>query len=185
MLKRVACLFALAMFLTAGTAFGQSRPIEFGIDGGITYSMLQDMDGMEFDDELSFDIPFSTLRVGFFVSDNISVEPQVQFSFFDPGGDSDTQMQLGLLAAVLYHFQPDMMETQFFVRGGGAFFMYDFGGDVDDTLFGFGGGAGVKVPIADSFMFRAGGDVVYMLEGDITPAMINIIGSVGVSFFLQ
>lgn len=185
MLKRVACLFALALFLTAGTAFGQSRPIEFGIDAGLTYSMLQDMDGVEFDDELSFDVPFSTFRVGFFVSDNISIEPQVQFNFFDPGGDSDSQMQLGLLAAVLYHFQPDMTQTQFFVRAGGAFLMYDYGGDVDDTLFGFGGGLGVKVPVADNFMFRAGGDVVYMLEGDITPGMINIIGSLGLSFFLQ
>ncbi len=185
MIKRVACLFAVAMFLTAGTAFGQSRPIEFGIDAGIQYTMLQDFEGFEFDDELSFEVPFQTLRVGFFVSDNISIEPQVQFSFFDPGGDSDSEFQLGLLAAALYHFNPDMTQTQFFVRAGGAFLMYDFGSDFDDTVFGFGGGLGVKVPMSDSFMFRAGADVLYTLEGDITPAMINIIGSFGLSFFLQ
>jgi hypothetical protein len=130
MLKRVACLFALALFLTAGTAFGQSRPIEFGIDAGLTYSMLQDFEGFEFEDEMSFDVPISMVRVGFFVSDNISIEPAVQFNFFDPGGDEDSTMQLGFLAAALYHFNPDMTQTQFFVRAGGAFYMYDWGDEI-------------------------------------------------------
>jgi hypothetical protein len=180
---------ALALFFVSGRAFAQDRPIEIGMDAGVSYQINSDLNNLPQPNVLRLGIPVQSVRVGFFVSDAISIEPSVGFDFSDVE-DSGSLTLLALRGDVLYYFQSSGA-AEFFVKGGGVFFWQnvspDTGDSVSMTQFGLGGGAGVALPIVDQLKLRVGAGYVYMFEneGDGVPASSNIQGTIGLSFFTR
>jgi opacity protein-like surface antigen len=103
-------------------------------------------------------------------------------------------MELTFTADVLYHFQSSG-SSQFFVHAGGSLL---YSSETDSgpgeeaftgSQFGFGGGAGVKLPLADAVKFRIGLRYLYMLESESTdgisfPGAHNIMATFGLSAFI-
>jgi hypothetical protein len=146
--------------LTATGADAQrrtSRPIEFGVDGGIT---------------IGFDDPNTTvvsipqaIRVGFFMTDRVSLEPRLNFDSFSQGGGSlrTYAAELGAL------FHPGGYRT------GSRIYIRPFvgvegvgGSGPDDDDFYVGGGVGVKLPFWDRrFAARLEANLAHVFdEGD-------------------
>jgi hypothetical protein len=134
--------------------------------------------------DISFDLPFSFWRFGFFVNENISVEPSLGVSFVTIGDDGGGLTGINAGLDILYN-----MPSNVFVHGGGVLVLnrIDPGGNVDSetfSQFGFGGGVGYRVPlISESIMVRLGARGVYLLksEDDGLPASINVLGTFGLS----
>jgi hypothetical protein len=160
MMKRLAVLGCLTLALAASAASAQraARPVEFGIDGGITF-------GLDDPNLTLVSIPVQAFRVGFFMSDRVSIEPRINFSSISGGGASFQTYVLELGAL----FHPGGYRT------GRALYIRPFGGiagvntDAGDESDGYlGAGVGVRLPFADrrlatrleanlSHVFDAGG----------------------------
>lgn len=193
MFKRVTVLVALAMFALAGTSLAQN-PIEIGVDNGFVYSITSKLDDADVPDVTEISIPLMHWRFGFFLNENISVEPGLGFSYYkvgeEDGAGGYSWMDFMLTADVLYHFTTQGT-TEFFVHGGGALMLMSEGnGESESTSqFGFGGGAGVKIPLVEAVKIRLGARALYLLENDKEewpmPASLNIMGTVGISVMVQ
>jgi hypothetical protein len=172
--------FGLALFAAAAIGLpsqldAQSGSVEIGFDTGLSLTMVSDADNVT-----SIDVPQQSIRVGFFVSDQLSIEPAVGFSWLHTGGESATQ--LALAGRVLYHFSPDPTRPRFYLGGGAGFNLIDVG-DQQETQFGVGGGLGVKLPVADRMAIRLEGSFSRFFETDLLPAASVIGAVVGFSFF--
>jgi len=177
--------FGLALFAAAAIGLpsqldAQSGSVEIGFDTGLSLTMPSDTDFLDYDNVTSINVPQQSIRVGFFVSDQLSVEPAVGFSWLDAGGESLTQ--LALAGRVLYHFSPDPTRPRFYLGGGAGFTLIDVADD-QETQFGVGGGLGVKLPIADRMAIRLEGSFSRYFETDQLPATSVIGVVVGFSFF--
>jgi len=186
---RKALLPLLVVLFGASPAMAQN-PIELGVDGAFWYSITSELGDFEVPDVTIIWAPVQ-FRAGFFLNDNISIEPGLGVWWYKEGDDGAELMAGNLNADVLYHFSSSS-DTQFFVHGGGMLQMFRAGegGESESNMqFGFGGGAGVKVPIQDNLMFRFGARAVYLLENDKEEfpraASLNIIGTLGLSMMLQ
>ena len=96
--RHIAGLFIAALSLAPQLA-AQSRPIELGTDLGVSF----DFGGGSTLTTVS--IPTSTLRVGFWMSDRVSVEPNAGLTWLHLSGESLTTIDAAL--ALLYHFNAD------------------------------------------------------------------------------
>ena len=180
MLKRTLMLAALAGALFTSEADAQSGSVEIGFDTGLTLYIPSDTDFFDYENQTSIDVPQQSIRLGFFVSDQLSIEPAVGFSYQDFGDLSVTQ--LGLAGRLLYHFSADPTRPRFYVGGGAGFNLIDVE-DEQETQFGVGGGLGVKLPIADRMAIRVEGSFSRDFETDLLPAASVIRAVVGFSFF--
>ena len=142
MTKQIAVLGFIALVLTATTADAQKsspRPIELGMDGGISV-------GFDNPNVTTVSLPVQALRVGFFMNDNISLEPRVNFNSVSGGGVSVRSYALELGA--LYHLGGYSKGSGLYVRpfAGIAGVGGDLGSGSDAFL---GAGVGVKLPFAN------------------------------------
>ncbi|MEX2109344.1 MAG: outer membrane beta-barrel protein [Gemmatimonadaceae bacterium] len=141
MTKRFAVLGFLALALTASAAEAQraTRPIEFGIDGGIGI-FLEDPDNVTV-----VSIPVQSFRVGFFIDDKISIEPRLALNSLSVGDFSTRSYAVELGA--LYHFGGYRSGSGIYVRPfvGIEGTSGDGPSDSDGYL---GAGIGVKLPFA-------------------------------------
>ena len=180
--------FGLALFAAAAIGLpsqldAQSGSVEIGFDTGLTLTMPSDTDFLDYDNQTSIDVPQQSIRVGFFVSDQLSIEPAVGFSYIDDFlGFGESLTQLALEGRVLYHFSPDPTRPRFYLGGGAGFTLIDVADD-QETQFGVGGGLGVKLPIADRMAIRLEGSFSRYFETDQLPATSVIGVVVGFSFF--
>jgi opacity protein-like surface antigen len=178
--------FGLALFAAAAIGLpsqldAQSGSVEIGFDTGLTYTMYSDTDFTDSDNQTSINVPQQSIRLGFFVSDQLSIEPVVGFSYTDNFlGESLTQ--LAVAGRVLYHFSADPTRPRFYLGGGAGFNLIDFF-DQQETQFGVGGGLGVKLPIADQMAIRIEGSFSRYFETDALLANSVIGAVVGFSFF--
>ena len=177
--------FGLALFAAAAIGLpsqldAQSGSVEIGFDTGLSLTMPSDTDFRDYDNVTSIDVPRQSIRVGFFVSDQLSIEPAVGFSWLDAGGESLTQ--LALAGRVLYHFSPDPTRPRFYLGGGAGLNLIDLA-EQQETQFGVGGGLGVKLPVADRMAIRLEGSFGRYFETDLLPATSVIGAVVGFSFF--
>ncbi|UCF20749.1 MAG: outer membrane beta-barrel protein [Gemmatimonadota bacterium] len=191
MFKRLMLGSALALFF-ASPSFAQN-PIEIGVDNAIVVDLVQEF---KVDDvvlgesrtDIGFSLPFSFWRFGFFVNENISIEPGIGFQLISIGDDGGTSYDFNGTVDILYN-----MPSNLYFHVGGAIFAtkIDLGGELEsETLsqFGFGGGLGYRIPlIGDNVMARVGARGLYVLksEDDGLPASINVIGSFGLSVMTQ
>lgn len=175
MTKQIAVLGFIALVLTATTADAQKsipRPIELGMDGGISV-------GFDNPNVTTVSLPVQALRVGFFMNDNISLEPRFNFNSVSGGGVSVRSYALELGA--LYHLGGYRKGSGLYVRpfAGIAGVGGDLGSGSDAFL---GAGVGVKLPFANRRLATR-------LEANVGHAFTDVGGSnnlgllLGVSLF--
>lgn len=165
--------------LAATQAMAQStapRPIELGIDAGVTI-------GLDDDAFTTIDIPVSSLRVGFPLSPRISLEPKLRVNVLTGQGDTFTTYrgELGLL----YHFGSDRYPGAYHRAG---LYVRPFAGIVgfsdgdSDSAGLLGAGVGYKFPLVSRLSSRFEANFAhYFGEGDA-----NEIGLLaGLSFFTR
>ncbi len=141
MTKRSAILGLLALLLTASAADAQkgSRRLELGIDGGISVG---------FDDPTItvVSLPLQAFRVGFFMSDRVSLEPRFNFNSISGGGSSFSTYAFELGA--LFHPGGYRTGSGLYVRPFAG--VEGIGGDLGSESDPFvGAGVGLKIPFAD------------------------------------
>lgn len=179
-----AALAALALTPALARA-QQSHPIEFGVDAGISVT----------DDDpkiTTVALPVNSLRVGFYVTDRVAIEPSVTFNYTKSGGSSFSRFapELGLL----FDLTESREAPQFFLRpfaglerlslDGGT-----FGGTDAQTVPHLGAGVGVKIPFRsiERFAWRIEALYDHGFEKDngAIPA-VNTVGlKLGLSFFTK
>jgi len=133
MTKNLVVLGLVALVMAATPADAQknvSRPIELGMDGGISF-------GFDNPSVTTVSLPVQALRVGFFMNDKLSLEPRFNFNSVSGGGVSLRTYSLELGA--LYHFGGYDKGSNLYV-----------GGDLGSGSDGFvGAGLGIKLPFAN------------------------------------
>ena len=142
MMNKLAVLGFLALVTTASTADAQkssARPIELGLDGGISV-------GFDDPNVTTVSLPVQALRVGFFMNDKLSLEPRFNFNSVSGGGVSVRTYSLELGA--LYHLGGITKGNGLYVRPFAG--IAGVGGDLGSGSDAFmGAGVGIKVPFAN------------------------------------
>lgn len=177
----------VAIALIALLPLAASAQIEVGFDAGFTL-ISPDIEGVDTDNITTFEIPFQQMRVGTFVTPNISIEGLVSFYRESEGDFSSTDA--GLIAVAEYHFtEIDAWDTMPFLGAGGGlvYTSFDTGTtDDSDSSFGVGVTGGVKMPKGENFAFRLQGSFLKFFEGDtVFPDFNMFIVSVGLSYFFR
>jgi hypothetical protein len=114
------------------------------MDAGITF-------GLGTPSITTIEIPAQQIRMGFFVSPALSIEPTFGLVSVSGGGVSGTVYNIG--AGVLYHFSPSRAANQFYLRPFLNVVGSSGGGTSNSTAF-FGVGGGLKVPLRDRIASR-------------------------------
>lgn len=150
---------------------------EFGTDfAGMTF-------GIDNPSNTTFSLGSGVLRAGRYISDVMSVEPQL--TFFRTSGGGSSRSDLGLEVGLLYHLQAERTARQMYVRpliiwnrtassGSGV-------ASTSNSRTGFGVGGGVKMA-AKNPKFTWRGEVAYthiLKDGtiDATNAIMLILGA--------
>ncbi|MEO7218397.1 MAG: outer membrane beta-barrel protein [Gemmatimonadaceae bacterium] len=167
-----------AMATVAGAQTTAANPIELGVD-----AVIQSTIG-ETPNVTTVAIPEARFRVGFFVSNNLSIEPRVGITSVSGGGSTFTTYngEVGLL----YHFMTsERAGAGVYVRPFAGFTGVSGGGS--DTQGDIGIGLGTKIPFADRLATRL--EVNYLhgfSSNNNNNSGGNAIGaSVGLSFFTR
>ena len=169
-MRRILSLAALSLLAVSASASAQrsssmsSPSPEIGMDAGVLFG-LSDGAGT------TVDIPVQRIRMGFFVSPVLSIEPTFGLSSQSGGGlGTSTVYDLGVGA--LYHFSPSRSANQFYIRPFIDIIGFSGGGNSDSqALFGVGGG--LKIPLRDristrfeaNFQHTDGADAIGLLAG--------------------
>lgn len=163
----------------AGPLSAQGRPIELGLDAGFSADLKEPKYS-------SIEFPIQQLRVGFFVSDMLEIEPALSFNWIKFSGEDATTLVSGTLG-VLFHFSADASGTRVYVRPLAGISHVAPGGNLNSTTaYAAGAGLGVKVPIpsAAHFEFRLEGGYVHGFKNDV-PASDIVQLLVGFSFLTK
>lgn len=158
--------------LLGGTAFAQSKPVELGIDMGVT----MDFGGGETD--TYFDIPTGVLRAGLWMSDKVSIEPNLWVSVSHAGGGTDTRFSVA--PALLYHLKTDRARMRPFV----AVFpgIYHQSGGAGSQFFA-GVGLGALFPMQEQLALRADAVFSHYFSSDNFGDFNELGLRIGFSFF--
>jgi len=149
-MRRFFALFSVAMLALSAPASAQ-RPSassvnlspELGMDAGVTF-------GLGSNSLTVVSIPIQQLRMGFFVSPALSVEPTLALISVSGGGSTLTTYDVGV--GLLYHFSPNRAANQFYVRPFANVEGTSGAGSSSNTIVGIGGG--LKVPLANRIASR-------------------------------
>lgn len=180
----VAVGIAVPQLLAAQRA-APKRPIELGIDAALVYESSDNVK------QTSLTLPISRFRVGFFLSDAISLEPSLslQYShakFENPvtGAErTSSGTAYDVEVGLPYHFATDRTRSQPFIRP--FFGIRGFNGDNESaTQAVFGGAIGVKVPASTRLATRFEFGFAHLGEDEpVFQSSNRIFGSFGLSFF--
>ena len=168
-MRRVYSLAALSLLALAPIASAQrtnrggmttSNPSpELGVDAGLMFNLSGDPK------ITTFQFPLQRVRMGFFVNPSVSIEPSLGLTTISGGGEHLNTYDIG--AGLLWHFSPSRAANQLYVRP-----FIDFSGlstsGGSTSAFSFGGGFGVKMPLADRFATRLEGFLSHTGEHDGT-----------------
>lgn len=173
-LRGVVALVALSLG-GAATAAAQ-RPVELGVDAGVQFDL-------EDPKTTVVGIPIQNLRVGFFLSDKLSLEPSVALNWIKVSGE-DSFSTLGLDASLLYHFTADTERSQLYVRPFAGLMRVSGGGESVNQMQA-GAGLGVKLPMATRMALRLEGNVRHGFETDDIASGTALGMTIGFSFFTR
>jgi hypothetical protein len=182
-MRRIFSLAALSLLALTSTASAQrstrsgggsssANPSpELGVDAGVTFTL---------DDPkvTTFSVPIQSVRAGFFLSPEISLEPSLAFqSLSVSGGSSGSAYAIGL--GLLYHFSTSRAANQMYVR---PFIGLDgtSGGGSSTNSFSFGGGFGVKVPVGTRFATRFEGNLAHRSDSGVSQNAIGLLAGLSV-----
>jgi hypothetical protein len=147
-------LLALSQTATAqrstSTSNNNNPPIELGVDAGFDTQLSGGVNK-----RTAFQVPIQQLRAGFFLSPEVSIEPMLSLttgSVSGPGGGSFTSYGIG--TGLLWHFSESRAANQLYVRPFIGFEGASCSGCPSTSAFTFGGGFGVKMPMANRFATR-------------------------------
>ena len=179
-MRRVLSLAALSILALSATASAQRSGVrinpspEIGMDAGIAFNLDPSTTEIA--------IPIPRIRVGFFVSPALSIEPWLGLNSFSGGGFSGTDYQLG--AGALYHFSPSRTASQFYARP-----FLGVNGSSGDAGSGstvhFGIGGGLKMPIRDRIATRFEANFVHEGGQNGQPGRDAIALLAGLSFYTR
>ena len=166
----------LAMVSTTAVA-QDGRPLELGIDAGVTF-------GLDDPNVTRVSIPVEAFRIGFFMTDRVSLEPAFSLQSISADDNDFTTylVELGLL----WHMRA--MRSGAYVRPfmGVVGFSEDVGGEDDsESQFFAGAGVGLKIPIQDRLAWRLEANFAHAFESGDTEGGSQIGLRVGLSFFTQ
>jgi hypothetical protein len=154
-----------------GNMGGGNPSAELGIDAGLAFTL---------DDPrvTQFSLPIQSIRAGFFMSPAVSIEPSLRLQTFSiSGGGSSTGYGVGL--GLLYHFSPSRAANQMYVR---PFIGIDgtSGSGPSRSYFNFGGGFGVKIPVADRFATRLEANLTHTSGEGLSQNAIGLLAGLSV-----
>jgi len=174
MAKHHSFLLIPLVFLASALA-AQGRPIELGIDGSVEVAESNDLT------TTSVGIPAQSLRVGVPLSDRVSLEPRISFTFVSVEGSNSTVVipTLGLV----YNFVTDPARTRPFVRPFAAFISIGNGTSTSQAIVG--GAVGVRIPMGSRLAGRLELQGAYGFETDTRPSLTSVAALFGVSFFTK
>ena len=173
--------FLAAITLGASAASAQDRPVELGIDAGLFV-------GLGDNSVTTINIPADAFRIGFFVQDNVSIEPKIRLNTISGNGNTATSYlaELGLL----YHFyRPGtrpmsypgpVQHSAFYLRPFAG--IVGFSGGTSNTGGVLGIGAGMKVPLVSRLASRFEANIAHTF-GDFSSNELGILA--GLSFFTR
>ena len=181
MMKRFLILGALAVALIAPAAEAQrashrdSGPIELGIDGGVTF-------GLDNPNTTIVSLPTQVFRLGYFLSNNVEIEPRVSINSASGGGVSVTAYSLE--AGVLFQPAGDRVGKGLYLRPFLGVSGLNVSGPGGNNNSGYAGaGFGLKLPFADRRLAtRMEANYAHGFSGGGS----NLIGVlIGLSFFTR
>jgi hypothetical protein len=168
-MRRVLSLAALSILALSASASAQrsgsmiNPSPEIGMDAGISF-------GLGTPQITTVSIPAQHIRMGFFVSPALSIEPMLGIVSVSGDAGSGTVYNLGVGA--LYHFATSRAANQFYVRP--FVNIVGFSGEgTSDSEAVFGVGGGLKIPLRDriatrfeaNFAHADGSDGIGLLAG--------------------
>jgi hypothetical protein len=180
MMKRFLILGALSLALTAAAAEAQrashhdSGPIELGIDGGVTF-------GLGNGSGTVVSLPTQVFRLGYFLSDDVEIEPRVSINSISGGGASVTAYSME--AGVLFQPAGDRVGKGLYLRPFLGVSGVNVSGGGGNNNSGYAGaGFGLKLPFADRRLAaRMEANYAHGFSGGS-----NLIGLlIGLSFFTR
>jgi hypothetical protein len=180
-MKRFLILGAISLALTASAADAQrashrsSGPIELGIDGGVTF-------GIGNTNGTVVSLPTQVFRLGYFLSDNVEIEPRVSINSISGGGASITAYSME--AGVLFQPAGDRVGKGLYLRPFLGVSGVNVSGPAGNNNSGYAGvGFGLKLPFADRRLAtRMEANYAHGFSGGGS----NLIGVlIGLSFFTR
>ena len=195
-LKLFVCIAAAVAVAAPSMLVAQSpRPIELGIDAALVRESTDDATGT------SFRVPVGRFRVGFPLSNALSLEPSIAFAYGRSTFESPTtgeditssgtgyELDLGLL----YHFRTDRSAMQPYLRPflgvHGSNTETDGGFESSIRQLAVGGGIGFKFPATDRLATRLELGFSHEAEDDSDdgrgPSRNSFYLAVGLSFFTR
>jgi len=169
---------AIAACLAASGAGAQDRPIELGLDAGVSI-------GLGDNSRTAISIPAQAFRAGFGMTDRVSIEPKFGLNIISGDGESVSlyRAEVGLL----YHLAAarDRMRSGVYIRPFGGLSGFSAGSgenDVSDTNGLIGVGLGLKVPLLSRLSSRFEANVAGSF-GDGSSTEIGLLA--GLSFFTR
>jgi opacity protein-like surface antigen len=200
-------LAALGIAGVASPAAAQGRKgaIELGLDAAFVVQVpanLQVATGggpvdVDLDNVTAFQWPLQFIRAGYYIGDHAEIEVRTSVDFVDVGDFSPTSFTIDV--AYGYNFGIPG-RTRFFVGAGGGIDYYSddahpyaeiplaFGQQPSSVVrYGFGIGAGAKVPLQPQLAVRLEGNWSYDVEqeDDFLPAQHNLVARIGLSYFTK
>ncbi len=163
-------------------ASAQERPIELGIDAvSLDVSFFSSFG--ETTTLTTVSVPVTTFRAGFFVSDQVSVEPRISFDYVKiEDGAALTQVTLSL--GVLYHFTPERQSAQLYLRPVGSISFVNVSDQTASQVF-LGVGLGVKLPMPGQLASRLELEYAHGFDNDDFANVNSLAAVFGFSFFTQ
>jgi hypothetical protein len=179
-MRRVLSFAALSILAVSAPLSAQrSRSVttenpspEIGFDAAITF-------GLGNGGGTLIDIPAQQVRLGFFVSPVISIEPTLGLHSESGGGTTITLYTVG--AGLLYHFSPSRAANQFYIRPFIDVVGFSAGGNSDSNA-QFGVGGGLKIPLRDRIATRLEANFAHVTGNNGTD-MLGLLA--GLSFYTR
>lgn len=172
---KLAATVAVMGVLVSSSAMAQ-RPIELGIDAGVEF-------GLDDPSTTVISLPIQSFRVGFFLSDRASLEPNLTWNWLKFEGE-DAVYTLGAGLGLLYHFTTDTDRAQLYVRPNVEMARVGGGGE-SLSQFQAGIGIGAKLPASNRLALRLEASLGRAFENDDLPSSTNLGLLVGLSFFTR
>jgi hypothetical protein len=159
----------------------QELPIELGIDGAISYALVDAGRGAESANVQTWAFPVQRLRIAFFPMERFQLQSTMAFSVADFGEVSTVRFALGL--AAVYHVTGDGVRSGLFAMGGGAFNLLSHNGS--DVQWSLGGGLGYEFPMGDRLAFRPALEIARSPASHQRLGNTTVSAVVGLSFFTR
>ena len=187
--------FVVPTTLVAQDVQDARRPIELGIDAAVVRERSDNITAT------SFRLPIGRFRVGFHLTDAISLEPSVAFAYArstienrttgeeTSGSGTGYELDVGML----YHLRTDRSRMQPYLRPflgvHGSSSDSDSGFETSATKLAFGGGLGFKFPMANRLGTRLELGFSHETEDDSDngggPSRNSFYVAFGLSFFTR